>query len=93
MDRKRRETWTFLRITELGFGARMDRRRRLHADSTGSDDPDGDRHAKACHLIENVASNLRLGSLIGQSSGLKTPADDGLVAIHCGFGQAAAIVA
>src|SRR5690242_20693535 len=60
---------------------------------TVSDDPDGDRHAEPGHPVKNVTSNLRLGSLIGQNSGVKAPADDGLVAIHCGFGQAPAIVA
>src|SRR5204863_10167412 len=58
-----------------------------------SDDPDGDRHAESGHPVKNVTSNLRLGSLIGQNPGVKAPADDGLVSIHCGFGQAPAIVA
>src|SRR5436309_2482065 len=58
-----------------------------------SDDADGDWHAEPGHPIEHVASNLRLGPLIGQSSGVKTPADDGFVSIYPGFGQAPAIVA
>src|SRR5271157_4462047 len=44
----------------------------------GSTDPDRRRHAEAGHAIQNVAADLRLGPLIGQSPGLKTPADDGL---------------
>ena len=57
-----------------------------------SADPDGGRHAERGHPVEHVADNLCLGLLIGQSSGVKPPADDGLVAIHCGFDQARAIV-
>jgi len=57
-----------------------------------SDDPDGDRHAESGHPVKNVTSNLRLGSLIGQNPGVKAPADEGLVAVYCGFGQAPAIV-
>jgi hypothetical protein len=45
-------------------------------------DTDGDWHAEAGHSVEGVAGNFRFGSLIGQSPGMKTPADDGLVAIH-----------
>jgi hypothetical protein len=51
-------------------------------------DTDGDRHAEAGHLVEGVAGDFRFGLLIGQSPGMKTPADDGLVAIHCRFGEA-----
>ena len=36
-------------------------------------DPDGDRHAEAGHAVEDIASDLRLGLLIGQSPGVKTP--------------------
>src|SRR4051812_1256141 len=45
-------------------------------------DTDGDRHAEAGHLVEGVAGDFGFGLLIGQSPGMKTPADDGLVAIH-----------
>src|SRR4051812_35000869 len=34
------------------------------------------------HSVDGVAGDFRFGSLIGQSPGMKTPADDGLVAIH-----------
>jgi hypothetical protein len=57
-----------------------------------SPDPDGDRHAEACHPIENVASNSRLGPLIGQSPGMESPANDGLVAKHRGLNQTSSIV-
>ncbi len=58
-----------------------------------SADPDGGRHAERGHPVEHVAANLCLGLLIGQSPAVKPPADNGLVAIHCGFDQAPAIVA
>ena len=58
-----------------------------------SDDAGGDWHAEPCHPVERVASNLRLGPLVGQSSGVETPAGDGFVSTHSGFGQASAIVA
>src|SRR4051794_41690708 len=45
-------------------------------------DTDGDRHAEAGHLVEGVAGDFGFGLLVGQSPGMKTPADDGLVAIH-----------
>jgi hypothetical protein len=51
-------------------------------------DPDGDRHAEAGHAVEDVAANLCLGLLVGQSPGVKTPADDGLVSVHRGFNEA-----
>src|SRR3954447_11200418 len=47
-------------------------------------DTDGDRHAEAGHSVEGVAGDFGFGSLIGQTSGMKTPANDGLVAIHRG---------
>ena len=50
-----------------------------------SADPDGRRHAERRHPVEHVAANLCLGPLIGQSPAAKPPADNGLVAIHCGF--------
>ena len=58
-----------------------------------SADPDGGRHAERGHPVEHVAANLCLGLLIGQSPDVKPPADNGLVAIHYGCGQAPAIVA
>jgi nucleoside-diphosphate-sugar epimerase len=58
-----------------------------------SADPDGGRHAERRHPVEHVAANFCLGPLIEQSPGAKPPADDGLVAIHCGFDQAPPIVA
>src|SRR3954453_13455793 len=45
-------------------------------------DTDGDRHTEAGHSVERVAGDFGFGLLIGQTPGLKTPADDGLVAIH-----------
>src|SRR4051812_12095387 len=51
-------------------------------------DTDGDRHTEAGHSIEGVASDFGFGLLIGQSPGMETPADDGLVAIHRGLGEA-----
>src|SRR5689334_20727633 len=62
-------------LNRMRLGARIERRYRLHARCTGSDDPNGDRHAEARHLIENVASDLCLGPLIRQSPGMKTPTD------------------
>ena len=52
-------------------------------------DTDGDRHAEAGHLVEGVAGDVRFGLLIGQTPGMKTPADDGLVAIHRRLDEAA----
>ena len=54
---------------------------------------DGGRHAEHRHPVEHVADNFCLGPLIGQSPGAKGPADNGLVAIYCGFDQALAILA
>src|SRR4051812_30803967 len=51
-------------------------------------DTDGDRHAEAGHSVERVAGDFGLGLLIRQSPGMKTPADDGLVAIHRRFHEA-----
>src|SRR3954462_16041672 len=51
-------------------------------------DTDGDRHAEAGHLVEGVAGDFGFGLLVGQSPGMKTPADDGLVWIHRRFHQA-----
>jgi hypothetical protein len=58
-----------------------------------SADSDPGRHSERRHPVEHVAANFCLGPLIGQSPGAKSPADNGLVAIHCGFERAAAIVA
>src|SRR3954452_19200307 len=51
-------------------------------------DTDGDRHTQAGHSVERVAGDFGFGLLVGQSPGMKTPADDGLVAIHRGFHEA-----
>ena len=51
-------------------------------------DTDGDRHAEAGHPVKRVAGDFGFGLLIGQSPGMKTPADDGLVAIHRRLHQA-----
>ena len=51
-------------------------------------DTDQDRHAEACHSVERVAGDFGLGPLIGESPGVKTPADDGLVSVHRGFNEA-----
>ena len=56
-------------------------------------DPEGDRHAEAGHPIEDVAANLRLGPLVGQSPGVETSTDDRLVTEHGGLDEAAAAVA
>ena len=58
-----------------------------------SADPNSDRHAKGRHPVEDVAPDFCLGLLIGQSPSVKPPADNGLVAIYCGLGQASAIIA
>jgi len=52
-------------------------------------DPNGDRHAEVGHAVQDVAADLRLGLLIGQSPSLKTPSDDGLVSVHCRFDETA----
>jgi hypothetical protein len=41
-------------------------------------DTNGDRHAEAGHFVEHVAADFCFDLLIGQSPGMKTPADDGL---------------
>ena len=51
-------------------------------------DTDGDRHTEAGHSVERVAGDFRVGLLIGQTPGMKAPADDGLVSIHRGLHQA-----
>jgi hypothetical protein len=51
-------------------------------------DTNGDRHAEAGHSIEDVATELCLGLLTGQSPGVETPADDGLVSVHRRFNEA-----
>ena len=56
-------------------------------------DPNRGWHTNRCHLIENVACDLRLGPLIGQTPSVQSPANDRLVAIHRGFSQAATAVA
>ena len=45
-------------------------------------DTDRDRHTEASHSVKGVAGDFGFGLLIGQSPGMETPADDGLVAIH-----------
>jgi hypothetical protein len=40
------------------------------------------------HQIEDAASDFCLSPLIGQSPGVKPPADNGFVAAHCRFDQA-----
>jgi len=42
-------------------------------------DPNGDRHTETRHAVEDVAADLCLGLLIGQSPGVKTPAEDGFI--------------
>src|ERR1700716_3320460 len=55
-------------------------------------DPGGGRHAEPCHPVEHIGADFCLGLLIGQSSGLKSAADDGLVAKHLGFNQTTSVV-
>jgi hypothetical protein len=55
-------------------------------------DPGGGRHAEPRHSVEHGAPDFCLGLLIGQSSGLKPPADDGLVAKHRCFNQTPAVI-
>jgi hypothetical protein len=43
---------------------------------------DGDRHAQPGHSFKCVGGDSRFGPLIGLMPGMKTPADNGLVAIH-----------
>jgi ATP-dependent DNA ligase len=78
-----------------GLAARWCMHRRLVA-SPGpacmSMDPGGGRHAEPRHSVEHVAPDFCLGLLIGQSSGLKSPADDGLVAKHRRFNQTPSII-
>jgi hypothetical protein len=57
-----------------------------------SSDPGGRRHAECRHPVENVAPDFCFGPLIGQSPGIKAPADDGLVAKHRGLDQTPSIV-
>jgi len=56
-------------------------------------DSAGGRHAEARHPVENVASNSRLGPLIGQSPGVESAANDDLVTKHRDLDQASSIVA
>src|SRR5271166_3504159 len=58
-----------------------------------SADPSGGRHTEPCHPVKHVAPDFCLGPLIGQNPGVKTPADDGLVAKHRGLNQTSAIIA
>ena len=58
-----------------------------HLSSRVSADPYGGRHAERRHPVEHVAANFCLGPLIGQSSGVKPRADDGLVAFRPGSGD------
>src|SRR5260221_5645368 len=51
-------------------------------------DANGDRHAEADHSVEDVAADPCLSLLSGQSPGVKTLADDGLVSVHRGFNEA-----
>jgi hypothetical protein len=46
----------------------------------GSFDSNRDWHAEAGHPVYDVAADFRLGPLIGQNPGVKSSADDGLVA-------------
>ena len=48
---------------------------------------------RACHPVEHVAPDFRLGPLIGQNPGVKSSADDGLVAKHRRLNQTPAIIA
>jgi len=72
-------------------GARIDRRLCFALPVCVSADPVGDRHAETCHPVEHVASDFRLGPLIGQSPCVKSSADDGLVAKHRRLNQTPAI--
>jgi hypothetical protein len=58
-----------------------------------SADSSGGRHTEPCHPVKHVAPDFCLGPLIGQNPGVKTPADDGLVAKHRGLNQTSAIIA
>jgi len=74
-------------------GARTDRRLCFPLSGCALADPGGDRHAETRHPVEHVASDFCLGPLIAQSPGVKSPADDGLVAKHRCLNQTAAIIA
>jgi hypothetical protein len=47
-------------------------------------------HAEAGHPVEDTTTESGFSLLIGQNPSLKTPADDGLVSIHCRLDQTAA---
>src|SRR5260221_14741736 len=51
-------------------------------------DANGDRHAEVGHSVEDAAADPCLSLMIGQSPGVKRPADDGLVSVHRGFNEA-----
>jgi Transposase DDE domain len=54
--------------------------------------PGGGGHIRPHHSVEHIAPGFRLGLLVGQSPGLKPPADDGLVAKHRRLNQTSSIV-
>ena len=58
-----------------------------------SPNPDGGWHAKACHPVQHVASNLCFDLLTGQSPGEESTANDGFVPIHRGLNEASPVVA
>jgi hypothetical protein len=49
-------------------------------------------HPERSHFVERGAPDFRLCPLIGQSPGVKSPADDRLVSKHRGLNQASSIV-
>jgi hypothetical protein len=56
-------------------------------------DTNRDRHAKAGHPIQDRAPDFRLRLLIGQSPGMKSSPNNGLVAKHRRFNQAPSAIA
>jgi hypothetical protein len=82
--------------SDSGFprvGARIDRRLYSPLSTCLSADPGRDRHAETRHPVEHIAPDFRLGPLIGQNPGVKSSADDSLVAKHRRFNQTSAIIA
>src|SRR4051794_23138116 len=52
----------------------------------------GNRHAETGHPVKRIAGDFGFDLLIGQSPGVETPTDDGLVAIHRRLHEAASAV-
>src|SRR5579863_5238400 len=71
----------------------MDRRLYSPISACVSAGPGGDRHTETGHSVDRLAPDFCLCALVGQSPGVKSSPDDGLVAKHRGFDQTPAVVA